>query len=100
MRASSQNRRVIATEFGTGQVFWSLVWLTFWIIWLWLLFIVFRAIIFRSDDPGWAKVLWIVFVLVFPYLGVFVYLIARGPKVFDPGPPYPWVGGPPMQLAT
>ena len=68
---------IIAAQFGTGQVFWSLVWLTLWVIWLWLLFIVFRAIIFRSDDPGWAKALWVLFVLVLPYLGVFVYLIAR-----------------------
>ncbi len=72
-----QNQRVIiAAQFGTGQVFWSLVWLTMWLIWLWLLFIVFRAIIFRSDDPGWAKALWVLFVIVLPYLGVFVYLIA------------------------
>lgn len=95
-----KNRHVIATEFGTGQVFWSLLWLTFWVIWLWLLFIVFRAIIFRSDDPGWAKALWVLFVLVFPYLGVFVYLIARGPRPIDPSPPTPWFGGPPLQLAT
>ena len=57
---------IVAAEFGTGQVFWSLLWLTLWLIWLWLLFIVFRAIIFRSDDPGWAKALWVLFVLVCP----------------------------------
>jgi len=38
--------------------------------------------IFRSDDlSGWAKALWTVFVIVLPYLGVFVYLIARGRKM-------------------
>ncbi len=77
---------MLAAEFGTGQVFWSLLWLTFWVIWIWLLFIVFRAIIFRSDDPGWAKALWVLFVIVTPYLGVFVYLIARGPRIIDPSP--------------
>ena len=91
---------IVAAEFGTGQVFWSLLWLTLWLIWLWLLFIVFRAIIFRSSDPGWTKALWVLFVLVFPYLGVFVYLIVCGPRPIDPSPPYPWIGGPPLQLAT
>jgi hypothetical protein len=65
-------------EFGTGQVFWSLVWFTLFFIWIWILITVF-ADIFRSHDlGGFAKVLWITFVIVFPYLGVFVYLIARG----------------------
>ena len=92
---------MLAAEFGTGQVFWSPLWLTFWIIWIWLLFIVARAIIFRSDDPGWAKALWVLFVIVTPYLGVFVYLIARGPRVIDPNPspPGPWLGGPPLAFA-
>ena len=35
--------------------------------------------IFRSHDlGGWGKALWLIFVIVLPYLGVFVYLIARG----------------------
>jgi hypothetical protein len=50
-------------------------------IWIWLLIIVFSDI-FRSHDlGGFAKFLWIFFVIVFPYLGVFVYLIARGHKM-------------------
>ena len=50
-------------------------------IWIWLLIIVFSDI-FRSHDlSGWAKALWIIFVIVVPYLGVLVYLIARGHKM-------------------
>ena len=96
-----QNERVIvAAEFGTGQVFWSLLWLTLWVIWLWLLFIVFRAIIFRSDDPGWAKALWVLFVLVLPVPRRVRLLDRAGTAPVDPSPPYPWIGGPPLQLAT
>lgn len=80
-------------------MFWSLFWLAAWLIWLWLLFIVFRAILFRSDDPGWVKALWTLFVLVLPYLGVFVYLIVRREKPIDPNPPYPWIGSPPLAYA-
>ena len=65
-------------EFGTGQVLWSFVWFTLFFIWIWILITVF-ADIFRSHDlGGFAKALWVIFVIVLPYLGVFVYLIARG----------------------
>jgi type VI protein secretion system component VasK len=67
-----------AAEFGTGQVFWSFLWFFLFFIWIWLLIVVFSDI-FRSHDlSGWAKALWIIFVVIVPYLGVFVYLIARG----------------------
>jgi hypothetical protein len=72
---------MLAAEFGTGQVFWSMLWFFMWVIWIWMLIVVFGDI-FRSDDlSGWGKALWSVFVLVLPYLGVFVYLIARGDKI-------------------
>ena len=68
-------------EFGTGQVFWSMLWFFLFFIWIWLLIVVFSDI-FRSHDlSGWGKALWTIFVIVLPYLGVFVYLIARGHKM-------------------
>jgi hypothetical protein len=52
-------------------------------IWVWLLIVVFSDI-FRSHDlGGFAKALWVIFVIVVPYLGVFVYLIARGHKMSE-----------------
>jgi hypothetical protein len=70
-------------EFGTGQVFWSMLWFFLFFIWIWLLIVVF-ADIFRSDDlSGWGKALWTIFIILVPYLGVFVYLIARGHKMQD-----------------
>ena len=71
----------IAAEWGTGQVFWSMLWFFLWFVWIWLLIMVF-ADIFRSRDlSGWGKALWTIFVIVLPYLGVFIYLIARGHKM-------------------
>jgi hypothetical protein len=72
---------VLAESFGTGQVFWSFLWFFMFFIWIWLLIVVFSDI-FRSHDlGGWAKFLWVLFVIVLPFLGVFVYLIARGHKM-------------------
>src|SRR6478609_2582865 len=58
-----------------------MLWFFLFFIWIWLLITVFSDI-FRSDDlGGWGKALWTVFVILLPYLGVFVYLIARGKKM-------------------
>jgi hypothetical protein len=74
---------VVAAEFGTGQVLWSLIWFVLFFIWIWLLISVFSDI-FRSHDlSGWGKALWTIFVVVLPYLGVFVYLVARGRKMHE-----------------
>jgi len=74
---------VVASEFGTGQVFLSMLWFFLFFIWIWLLIIVF-ADIFRSHDMGgFAKALWVIFVIIVPYLGVFIYLIARGHKMSE-----------------
>ena len=74
---------VVAAEWGTGQVFWSFLWFFLFFIWIWLLIIVFSDI-FRSHDlSGWGKALWSIFIIFVPYLGVFVYLIARGHKMSE-----------------
>ncbi len=72
---------VIADGFGTGQVFWSMLWFFMFFIWIWLLIVVFGDIFRSRDLSGWGKALWTIFVIVLPYLGVFVYLIARGHKM-------------------
>src|SRR5262249_14383179 len=48
-----------------------------WVIWFWLLITVFADIFRRHDESGWTKAAWIVFVIVLPYIGVLVYLIAE-----------------------
>ena len=73
----------MAATFGTGQVFLSMLYFFLFFIWIWLLITVF-ADIFRSRDlGGGAKALWTIFVVIMPFLGVFVYLIARGGKMHE-----------------
>lgn len=62
-------------------MFWSFLWFFLWVIWIRMLIAIF-ADIFRSDDlSGWGKALWSIFIIILPFLGVFVYLIARGNKM-------------------
>ncbi len=69
---------MLAAEFGTGQVLWSIFWFFLFFMWVWLVISIFSDII-RSDDlSGGAKALWSALVLFLPYLGIFLYLIVRG----------------------
>jgi Short C-terminal domain/Phospholipase_D-nuclease N-terminal len=72
---------MLLAEFGTGQVFWSMLWFFLWMIWLYMLIVIFGDIFRSRDLSGLSKALWTVFVILTPYLGVFVYLIARGNKM-------------------
>jgi len=73
----------LANDFGTGQVFLSMLYFFLFFIWIWLLIVVFSDL-FRSHDlSGWAKAFWVIFIIVLPYLGVLVYLIARGHKMAE-----------------
>ena len=61
-----------------GDVMWTMFVFFAWIIFFWLLFIVFGDLFSRHDLSGWAKAGWTIFVIILPYLGIFIYLIANG----------------------
>jgi hypothetical protein len=65
------------TSYPLLEVFWTMLIFFAFVVWIWILFIVFADIFRRKDTSGFVKVLWIIFVILFPYLGVFVYLIAE-----------------------
>jgi ABC-type multidrug transport system fused ATPase/permease subunit len=69
--------------FAVGQVLWSLVWFFLLFMWIMLVFRVFGDLFRDHETGGFAKVLWIIFIIVLPFLGVFVYLIARGNKMAE-----------------
>jgi Phospholipase_D-nuclease N-terminal len=68
---------LIATSYPFLEVFWTMLIFFAFFIWIWILFTVFADVFRRDDISGWGKAAWIVFVIVLPYLGVFVYLIAE-----------------------
>jgi hypothetical protein len=60
------------------DVMWSMVVFFSWILWLWLLIVVYTDMFRRPDIGGWAKTAWVVVTLLFPFIGVFAYLITQG----------------------
>jgi energy-coupling factor transporter transmembrane protein EcfT len=64
--------------FQLGEAFLSILWFFMFVLWIMLLFHVFGDLFRDSETSGFAKFLWIMFLIFLPFLGVFVYVIARG----------------------
>ena len=74
---------MLAYTYPLLSIFWTMLEFFLFFLWIWLLIMVFIDI-FRSHDlGGWAKALWVIFIIILPFLGVFVYLIARGGKMHE-----------------
>ena len=60
------------------DLFWTMFLFFCWVLWFWLLFRVYADLFSRRDIGGWAKTGWVLFTILLPFLGVFVYLITQG----------------------
>jgi len=69
---------VVLATYTFGDVMWTMFVFFAWILFFWMLFGVFGDLFGRHDISGWAKAGWTVFVIVLPFLGIFVYLISQG----------------------
>jgi hypothetical protein len=74
---------MIASSYPILDAFLTMLYFFLFIIWIWLLITVFIDIFRSRDMGGGAKALWVIFVIILPFLGVFVYLIARGGKMHE-----------------
>src|SRR5580698_2010758 len=74
---------MIASSYPILDAFLTMLYFFLFIIWIWLLITVFIDIFRSRDMGGMAKALWVIFVIILPFLGVFVYLIARGGKMHE-----------------
>ncbi|HEY3864553.1 MAG TPA: SHOCT domain-containing protein [Solirubrobacteraceae bacterium] len=68
---------IVATSYPFLEVFWTMLIFFAFVVWIWILFTVLADLFRRHDTSGFSKVLWIIFIIILPYLGVFVYLIAE-----------------------
>jgi len=74
---------MLAYDYPLLNIFWTMLEFFVFFLWIWLLIVVFMDI-FRSQDlGGWAKALWVIFVIILPFIGVLVYLIARGGSMHE-----------------
>jgi hypothetical protein len=68
---------MLGADYPFLDVLWTMVIFFVWILWFWLLFTVFVDIFRRHDLSGWGKTGWLIFCIILPFLGVFVYLISQ-----------------------
>jgi len=69
--------KMIAADYPFLDLLWTMIIFFLWVIWFWLLFTVFADIFRRHDISGVKKTVWIIFTILVPFLGVFVYLITQ-----------------------
>jgi hypothetical protein len=68
---------MVAADYPFLDVLWTMVIFFLWVIWFWILFTVVLDIFRRHDISGGKKTLWIIFAILLPFLGVFIYLITQ-----------------------
>lgn len=71
-------QEMLAYDYPVLGAFWTVMWIFLWVMWLILLFRVIADLFRDHQLNGWAKAAWLVFLIVVPFLGVIVYVIARG----------------------
>ena len=76
---------MLADSYPFWNVMWTMLVFFCWILWFWFLFAVFADVFRRHDLSGWGKTGWIVFVVILPFLGVFIYLISQSQGMTERG---------------
>jgi hypothetical protein len=72
---------MVYAEWQVGQVVWTMLWLSMFSLWIWVLIKVFADILRSPDLGGWGKALWTLFVIFVPLLGVMAYMVANGGRI-------------------
>jgi len=74
---------VLAADYPFLDVLWTMLIFFAWVIWFWILITVFADLFRRKDIGGGSKVLWTIFVIILPFLGVFIYLLMEHDGMAD-----------------
>jgi hypothetical protein len=74
---------LLAADYPFLDVLWTMLIFFLWIIWFWILITVFIDLFRRKDTSGVSKVLWCIFVILVPFLGVFIYLLLNHDGMAD-----------------
>ena len=74
---------MLAYTYPLLNIFWTMLEFFLFFLWIWLLIVVFSDIVRSRDMGGFAKAIWVLFVIIIPYLGVLIYLIARGGSMHE-----------------
>jgi hypothetical protein len=74
---------MLASNYPILDIFWTMLEIFLFVIWIYLIFMIFLDIFRSRDMGGLAKALWVIGLIILPFLGAFIYLIARGGKMHE-----------------
>jgi hypothetical protein len=74
---------VIAADYPFLDILWTMIIFFSWVVWIWIMVVILTDVFRRHDISGWAKAAWTVFLIVLPFLGALVYLIAQHDEMAD-----------------
>ena len=69
---------MLAADYPFLDILWTMIIFFAWVIWIWILITILVDVFRRHDVSGWSKALWVVFLILLPFLGVLIYLIVNG----------------------
>jgi hypothetical protein len=73
---------VFAADYPFLDVLWTMVIFFCWVVWIWMMILILSDV-FRRDISGWGKAGWVTFLIVLPFLGALIYLIAEGKQMAE-----------------
>jgi Phospholipase_D-nuclease N-terminal/Short C-terminal domain len=68
---------LFAADYPFLDVFWTMIIFFCWVAWIWVLIVIISDLFRRHDTSGWVKALWVIFLIILPFLGVLIYLIVN-----------------------
>jgi hypothetical protein len=68
---------LFAADYPFLDVLWTMIIFFCWVVWIWMMIVILTDIFRRRDKSGWGKALWVVFLIILPFVGALVYLIAN-----------------------
>ena len=67
----------IAADYPFLNILWTMIIFFSWVVWIWMMVVILTDVFRRRDISGWGKALWVIFLIVLPFIGVLTYLITQ-----------------------
>src|SRR4051794_9658471 len=72
---------MLATDYPFLDIFWTMILFFTWVVWIWMMIAILTDVFRRQDIGGFAKAAWVIFMIVLPFVGVLIYVIAQHDKM-------------------
>src|SRR6478752_389972 len=68
---------LLAADYPFLNILWTMIIFFAWVVWIWMMIVILTDVFRRRDISGWGKALWVIFLIILPFIGVLAYLITQ-----------------------